>query len=114
VGVGGRGKIPPKSEKILPGEAFSKTNFREMNLKQMFNARFYSDSISSKLSRTVVSIEDRSCTVFGPNQPNEEGCWRLRKFENFLIFNPLVREYGKAYSHPNFKLRNVTKTVSIE
>jgi len=44
--------------------------------------------------------------------------WRLCKLEIFLIFNPFVGEYDKAYSHPNLKfiywIRNVMETDSIE
>jgi len=57
------------------------------------------DSISLKLGRTVVPIENWSFwTVTGPMRG---GGWRLRKFENFSISNPFVREYGKAYLHSN-------------
>ena len=40
------------------------------------------DSISLKLGRTVVSIEDRSCIVFGPIRPNEGRAWvmQIREF----------------------------------
>ena len=31
------------------------------------------DSISSKLGRVVVPIENWNCIVFGPNRPNEGG-----------------------------------------
>jgi len=73
------------------GETLSETNVRGTNLKQMFHGRFHSDSISLKLGRTVVSIENWSCIVFGSIRPNEGGAGG---YANSRIFGKWKPDYA--------------------
>jgi len=60
------------------GKKHSQKTVLEKPIYSKCNGRFYSvysgrcfDLISLKLDRTAVPIENWSCVVFGPNQPNE-------------------------------------------
>ena len=64
-----RGHNPPKNGVLQHFQQVLSLNIgdTELDLGRSF------DSISLKLGRTVVSVENRSCIIFGSIRPNEGG-----------------------------------------